>query len=123
MLLGAAALLLSTPAVARDRAESGLATDTDIRRIVHDIDPANIERTIRKLVSFGSRNTLSTQPDPNRGIGAARDWLAGEFRKISEESGGRLKVELQGFDQPPMARVPKTTRLTNIVAKLPGEQT
>src|SRR6185436_2537485 len=50
-----------------------------IARMVQEIDPRNIERTIRKLVSFGTRNTLSTQSDPNRGVGAARDWLFSEF--------------------------------------------
>ena len=54
-------------------------------QIVRQIDPRNIERTIRKLVSFGTRNTLSVQDDPNRGIGAARDWLYGEFSKVAEQ--------------------------------------
>src|ERR1051325_10820738 len=93
-------------------------TSPDIRHIVRDIDAANIERTIRKLVSFGTRNTLSSQTDPNRGIGAARDWLLAEFQKISTESGGRLKVELQSFEQPAGPRIPKPTRLTNIIALL-----
>src|ERR1700675_3285227 len=48
------------------------ARNTQISRIVSQIDPHNIERTIRKLVSFGTRNTLSEQNNPTRGIGAAR---------------------------------------------------
>src|SRR6266571_3116802 len=44
-----------------------------IRRIVAEISPQNIEKTIRKLVSFGTRNTLSDQNDPNHGIGAERE--------------------------------------------------
>ena len=44
----------------------------EIARLVREIDARNIERTIRKLVSFGTRNTLSEQNDPKRGIGAAR---------------------------------------------------
>ena len=39
------------------------------------IDPARIEASVRSLVSFGTRHTLSTQDDPVRGIGAARDWI------------------------------------------------
>src|ERR1700704_1742509 len=61
---------------------SAPAQNPDIVRIVSGIDARNIELTIRKLVSFGTRNTLSGQSDPNRGIGAARDWLFAEFRKI-----------------------------------------
>src|SRR5437870_4912945 len=54
-----------------------------IARLVSEIDARNIERTIRKLVSFGTRNTLSERNDPNRGIGAARDWLYREFEKVA----------------------------------------
>src|SRR5215472_8345542 len=93
-----------------------------IARIVSEIDARNIERTIRKLVSFGTRNTLSEQNDPNRGIGAARDWLYGEFQKAAVQSDGRMTVEKQTFEQPKAARVPQPTMLTNIVATLKGTQ-
>ena len=93
-----------------------------IARIVLEIDSRNIERTILKLVSFGTRNTLSTQTDPNRGIGAARDWLFSEFSKVAQQSGGRMTVEKQTFEQPKAARVPEPTMVTNIVATLKGTQ-
>ena len=57
-----------------------------ITRLVREIDARNIERTIRQLVSFGTRNTLSAQDNPNRGVGAARDWLFSEFSKAAEAS-------------------------------------
>ncbi|MBA3512898.1 MAG: M20/M25/M40 family metallo-hydrolase [Pyrinomonadaceae bacterium] len=94
----------------------------DIARIVQEIDARNIERTIRKLVSFGTRNTLSTQDDPNRGIGAARDWLYSEFLKAAENSGGRMTVEKQAYEQPKAARIPTPTVITNVVATLKGTQ-
>jgi len=93
-----------------------------IVRIVREIDARNIERTIRKLVSFGTRNTLSVQNDPNRGIGAARDYLFAEFSKAAEQSGGRMTVEKQTFEQPKAARVPTPTMITNVVATLKGTQ-
>src|SRR5437773_3867577 len=96
--------------------------NTQISRMVSQVDPRNIERTIRKLVSFGTRNTLSEQNDPSRGIGAARDWLYGEFEKIAAASGGRLTVEKQAFEQPRAARVPQPTMLTNIIATLKETQ-
>src|SRR5207247_4447661 len=96
--------------------------NAEIARIVSEIDARNIENTIRKLVSFGTRNTLSDQNDPNRGIGAARDWLYGEFQKAAAASGGRMTVEKQTFEQPKAARVPQPTILTNIVATLKGTQ-
>jgi len=93
-----------------------------IAQIVQQIDARNIERTIRKLVSFGTRNTLSVQNDPNRGIGAARDWLFSEFSKAAEQSGGRMTVEKQTFEQAKAARVPSPTMITNVVATLRGTQ-
>src|SRR5580765_882028 len=93
-----------------------------IPRIVSEINARNIEATIRKLVSFGTRNTLSDQNDPKRGIGAARDWLYGEFQKAAAQSGGRMTVEKQTFEQAKAARVPQPTMLTNIVATLKGTQ-
>ncbi|HEX3085546.1 MAG TPA: M20/M25/M40 family metallo-hydrolase [Pyrinomonadaceae bacterium] len=98
------------------------ARDPQIAKLVKEIDPRNIESTIRKLVSFGTRNTLSEQDNPNRGIGAARDWLYGEFQKAAATSDGRMTVEKQTFEQPKGARVPQPTTLTNIVATLKGTQ-
>ncbi|HJT65613.1 MAG TPA: M28 family metallopeptidase [Pyrinomonadaceae bacterium] len=93
-----------------------------IASIVRQIDARNIERTIRQLVSFGTRNTLSEQNDPKRGVGAARDWLYAEFLKIAETSGGRMTVEKQSFEQQKAARVPQPTIITNVVARLKGSQ-
>jgi Peptidase family M28 len=94
----------------------------DIPKILAAISARNIEATIRKLVSFGTRNTLSEQNNPNRGIGAARDWLFAEFQKAAAKSGGRMTVEKQTFEQAKAARVPEPTMLTNIVATLKGTQ-
>jgi peptidase M28-like protein/fibronectin type III domain protein len=101
------------PAPVRNRA---------ISNIVRDIDARNIEATIRKLVSFGTRNTLSEQNDPKRGIGAARDWLYAEFLKAAEASNGRMTVEKQSYEQAKAARVPEPTIITNVVATLKGSQ-
>ena len=96
--------------------------NTQIPKIIAEINPRNIENTIRKLVSFGTRNTLSVQNDPNRGIGAARDWLYSEFQKAAAQSGGRMTVQKQSFEQAKAQRVPQPTILTNIVATLKGTQ-
>jgi hypothetical protein len=74
--------VLSQPKSQRTKRPS-TATNAQIPKIVAEINPKNIENTIRKLVSFGTRNTLSQQDDPNRGIGAARDWLYAEFQKAA----------------------------------------
>lgn len=116
--LALSAVLAITTSTSNAQVRSG--TDAGIYSIVWAIDAGNIEHTIRTLVSFGTRNTLSVQDDPKRGIGAARDWLFAEYKKIAEQSGGRMKVELQSFEQPVGPRVPKPTMLTNVVATLEG---
>jgi len=97
-----------------------------VSRIIAEIEARNIEHSIRMLVSFGTRNTLSEQNDPRRGIGAARDWLYSEFLKAAASSGGRMTVEKQSYLQaaqlPPPGRVPKPTVITNVVATLKGTQ-
>ena len=93
-----------------------------IANIVREIDARNIEASIRKLVSFGTRNTLSEQNDPKRGIGAARDWLYAEFLKAAELSNGRMTVEKQSYEQAKAQRIPQPTLITNVVATLKGSQ-
>jgi hypothetical protein len=92
--------------------------------MIKEVSAKNIEATIRKLVSFGTRNTMSAQDDPNRGIGAARDWIYSEFERISKECGGCLTVEKQTFttpaNPPPRGRFPEATVLTNVYAVLKG---
>ncbi|MDN3026408.1 M20/M25/M40 family metallo-hydrolase [Streptomyces sp. S.PB5] len=95
----------------------------ELRALLREIDPARIEATVRKLVSFGTRHTLSSQDDPNRGIGAARDWLLAELRSYAEASGGRMTAELQSYVQEPGPRIPTPTRITNVVATLRGSVT
>jgi acetylornithine deacetylase/succinyl-diaminopimelate desuccinylase-like protein len=95
-------------------------TNAGIAKMVKEVSAKKIEATIRKLVSFGTRNTLSDQDDPYRGVGAARDWLFSEFRKISADCGGCLDVQKQTFLQPKANRVPEPTNLTNVFAVLKG---
>lgn len=110
------------PAAFSQRRSATARGNPDIPRIVAEMSARRIEASIRKLVSFGTRNTLSEQNDPNRGIGAARDWLYAEFQKAAAESGGRMTVEKQSYEQPRAARVPQPTIVTNVVATLKGTQ-
>ena len=97
--------------------------DRELRAILREIDPKRIEAIIRKLVSFGTRHTLSSQDDPNRGIGAARDWIHAEMQSYAVRSEGRMTVELQSYIQPPADRIPVPTRITNVIATLRGSVT
>lgn len=92
--------------------------------MLRQVDAHRIENTVRTLVSFGTRNTLSAQDDPKRGIGAARDWLYQQFQEVAKTSDGRMTVELQAFEQAPgrFPRIAAPTKVTNVVATLRGTQ-
>ncbi|KAI2613603.1 Zn-dependent exopeptidase [Hypoxylon fragiforme] len=95
----------------------------DLEAILAEVSAANIEATIRKLVSFGTRHTLSTQNSSTRGIGAARDWIRDEFARYAAASDGRLSVEVPGYVQEADGnRVPFATRISDVVATLRGTE-
>ena len=92
--------------------------DPELRRLLREMDPGRIEASITRLVGFGTRNTLSAQDDPVRGIGAARDWILAELQGVAATSGGRMTVTTQSFTQ--TAGLPAPTTITNVVATLRG---
>lgn len=97
-----ATALLAAPLAAQDHPADSVSAD-------------RLKADVERLVAFGTRHTLSEQDNPERGIGAAVDWGADQFRAISEKCGGCLEVVLpermvQG------ARIPEPVRLRNAVA-------
>ncbi|MGL3819849.1 M20/M25/M40 family metallo-hydrolase [Sphingopyxis sp. R3-92] len=99
-----AALLLSTPVAAQTKDDPGPAAD-----------PARLKASVEKLVSFGTRHTLSSATDPERGIGAARNWGAAEFERIAKACGGCLSVSRisDRFEGP---RAPAGVIVENVLA-------
>ncbi len=93
-----------------------------IEKIVKEISAKNIEATIRKLVSFETRNSLSDTTSDTKGIGAARRWIKSELERCSAANGGRMKVEFDEHLAPVSPRIPNPTPIVNVVATLPGEQ-
>ena len=92
--------------------------------VARGIPGSAIEATVRKLVSFGTRHTLSDTVSTTRGIGAARRWIKSEFDRISEQCGGCLAV---AFDRGllkagPGTRVTKDVELVNVVAIQRGQK-
>lgn len=86
-----------------------------LRTIAADVDPKALESTIRSLVGFGTRHTLSDTKSDKRGIGAARRWAKARFETISKDCGGCLTVETpsQMFTN---KRVPNPTEVMDVLA-------
>jgi hypothetical protein len=117
--LAVAPVLGATPAQAAPKPPKPV--DPELRAILREIDQHRIQATVEKLAAFGTRHTLSSQDDPVRGIGAARDWIFQELSAYAEQSGGRMTVEKQSFIQPVSSRIPVPTPITNIIATLTGD--
>jgi len=95
--------------------------DPAIETMLAEISKDSLESYVRKMVSFGTRNTLSVQDDPIRGIGAARNWVLAQFNAFSAASGGRLTAFIDTVTlRPDGRRVNKPTLLGNVVATLKG---
>jgi hypothetical protein len=98
--------------------------DPAITQIIKDVSPQRIQQTIEKLVSFGTRHTLSVNnPDAatsSQGIVAARNWIKSEFERISSECNGCLEVKTDTFVEQPKNRIPAATEIQNVYAILKG---
>lgn len=102
-------------------AQTTIKRDSEIKQMVDEISRDNIEKIVRKLVSFNSRNNLSVQNDPGQGIGAAWNWIKSEMEKSIPASEGRLNVELVTYTAGGEGRRIKTElELNNVVATLKG---
>ena len=115
-------LALSSASAPAQQALLAARLNPQIEKIVQEISAARIEANVRKLVSFGTRHTLSDQVSATRGIGAARRWIKSEFDQYNQASGGRLIVTEDEFIQPAVNRIPLPTKLVNVIATLPGTQ-
>jgi hypothetical protein len=89
------------------------------REIADQVSEERLRAIVEKLVSFGTRHTLSSQTDPKRGIGAALKWTEEEFRRYSRACGGCLVIE-RPSDVVTGRRVPNPTRVTDVIAIQPG---
>ncbi len=127
-MLWMAATLAGPPLASASEVEQNATppatADPQITAALKDISAARIRANIEKLVSFGTRLTLSAQ-DPasiqkGRGIGAAREWIKSEFERYSQQCGGCLEAKTDSFTEQPADRIPQPTVITNVYAVLKG---
>jgi hypothetical protein len=107
-----------------DRASGTTVVDSRIATALQQVSPDRIRANIEKLVSFGTRSTISAQDSgaiqAGRGVGAARQWIQSEFKRYSRDCGGCLDVKTDSFTQPTADRIPRPTEITNVYAVLKG---
>lgn len=102
-------------------AQTTIQKDIEIEQMVKEVSPDSLQSYIKKLVAFGTRNTLSTQPGSSRGIVAARNWVLTKFQNLAQQSSGRLTAFIDTTTLPPDGRrVDRKILLGNVVATLKG---
>jgi len=122
------ALSISAGAQVKSQSQSNrvepMSVDSRIADALQQVSADRIRANIEKLVSFGTRSTISAQ-DPasisaGRGIGAAREWIKSEFERYSKDCGGCLEVKTDSFTEPAADRIPQPTEIANVYALLKG---
>jgi hypothetical protein len=95
--------------------------DPQIEALINQVSSDSLKKFDEKLVSFGTRSTLSTTTDSKKGIGAARLWVFEKFKEFAKSSEGRMTAVLDTFTlQPDGRRIDKTIAMANVMATLKG---
>jgi hypothetical protein len=90
--------------------------EAKVAEFARAVDAARLKATVAKLVSFGTRHTLSSQTDPKRGIGASVRWAEAEMKALGLET-------LQTCDTvTKLPRIPTPTKVCNAVGILRGTE-
>lgn len=100
----------AAPALAADK------NDARLHALEAAVSAGRIESDIKKLVSFGTRHTLSETASDTRGIGAARRWIKAEFERISADCGDCLDVRYVSDFVEGEPRIPERTEIVSVIA-------
>lgn len=102
-------------------AQTIINRDIEIDKMVKEVSADSLQSYIKQMVAFGTRNTLSTQSNPKRGIGAARVWVLNKFNEFAKQSNGRLTAIIDTTTyKADGKRVDSNIILGNVVATLKG---
>ena len=93
-------------------------TDQKIYDIINSVSADRIEKDVRTLANFGTRNTFSDTISETRGIGAARRFIKLEFDNISKDCKNCLNIFYQKdyVVKKEGERIPKDAWIVNVVA-------
>lgn len=102
-------------------AQSIINRDAEIAAMVKEVSADSLQSYIKSMVAYGTRHTLSTQSDANKGIGAARIWALNQFNEFAKRSNGRMTAFIDTVTyKPDGKRVDKEIILGNVLATLKG---
>lgn len=103
------------------QAQQIIKKDIEIDAMVKEISVDTLSQNLNRLVSFGTRATLSNQSSALKGIGAARAWILSRFNDYAKSSNGRLTAFIDTITyNVDKRRVDRPIILGNVVATLKG---
>lgn len=116
-------LLIACTALLTTNLSAQVPPSEDMRLydIAGDTSAQRIGKDVAKLVSFGTRHSLSDTQSETQGIGAARRWIKAEFEAISRECGGCLEVMIIADTISGEKRIPDPTEIVSIIAIQRGQ--
>ncbi len=113
---------IRTPAADTPDGLPPVAIDPVIATMLAAISPERLRATDTQLVAFGTRDTYSERSvKPQRGVYAARDWLAARFRAIAKDADGRMTVALDTYVRPQANTMPRAVEVSSVYATLRGD--
>src|SRR2546422_2376720 len=100
-------------------AQPAATSDLDPRivTLVQSVSEERLAAILKKLESFGTRSTLSSPDKPDRGVGAARQWILDELKSYS----ARLQVSFDTYQVAKQGRITRDVEVRNVMAVLPGK--
>lgn len=102
-------------------AQQTVSRDPEIANYVSQVNTDSLKSHINKLVSFGTRHTMSSTEDSKKGIGVARNWVLSKFKNYAKNTDGRMEVFLQHQTiEPDGKRINQPTDLGNAIAIMHG---
>jgi opacity protein-like surface antigen len=112
------AVSVAVPASAAEPSQGCAASS--LNQIIEQLDGDRMKAIVDRLVSFGTRSTLSDTQSTTRGIGAARAWIFDEMSRYAAASGGRMTVAYQRSSQQNARTNNQPVEIVNAVATIRG---
>lgn len=85
-----------------------------------EVGEAGMRAFIEQMVACGTRNSLSSWDDPERGVGCGRDHVVTRLKGIADAAGGKLQIVVDKFEATSPRTNGKPAPFQNVYAILPG---
>ena len=109
-------MMMSTPLWSQNE-----EADPAIVNMLSQVKASHLEATVNKLVSFGTRHSLSDTGSNVRGIGAAQRWVKAQFDEYAKQSNDRLTSQIDWFTvKADGKRILHDVKMANVLGVLNG---